>query len=486
MNNLMFYNARRITSFALMGTITLGAVTLTSCNKQETKENEFINEEALVNSLKNSLKTLVPEATDEVVEDTALILLLDVLAPKDANEKMDAKIISHFKSIINEDVMMENFNSFLTMYEDSILLDNKKADLSSALPESLEKDKLILSHIENITNTILNSTDSKVINAEFNKLYTLFVNPSPENKITVDGLEFGIRDLSYGVRAIAQSYPRLVISYEPVKEIIPEEKREKIDARTNNQDNKAYIKSDLKVLANQVVETSEIDVVGAFNSHYLAMENYIDCKVNLSRGEINNLVNVLNLNYLSSDKVSTADRNKILGRYDNEKINTAIESIVAIDKYNHKNQNEMLTYSEMLLGEYKKTPQGRIDAVALDFIQYNSEMLLNTTTKKSTFNEVFNNPYFQNIYKYLTKQDFTHKYPDGTTYNISWQEISDEANLYNNLIVLLRINELPNIKGKDSYLEKAKMNLGESVQAIQITITGECEKVNIIEFIKLK
>lgn len=487
MNKLTFYETRKFTSLALIGTMAIGAVTLTSCNKEEEVDVVDISkEETAVNNLKQNLKNIFPNLDDEIIEDTSLILLLDVLAPKDENEKMYADVIAHFKPIINEDRMMENFNDFLSVYENAVLIEGKEINLSNALPENLKNDKVILSHIEGITKTILNGTDSTVINSEFDKLYTLFVKQSPENKITVDGLEFGVRDLSYGARAIAQSYARIVISSEVGKKYIPEEKREQVDARTNNQDNKAYIKSDLRVLANQMIETSEIDVAGAFNNHYLAMETYVDCKVNLSKDDINNLVNILNLNYLNSDKVSTADRNKILGTYSDENLSKAVVDIISIDKYNNDNQNEMLTFSNFIIGENKKTTSGKIDSVALDFVQYNKTKLLNSINKNSSFSEVFNNPYFQNIYKYLTKQDFTHKYPDGTTYNISWEEIGDEANLANNTLILYTLKQLPNVKGMDTFLAKAKTNLGESIQTIQIEFTGECEKVNVDVIVKAK
>ena len=39
---------------------------------------------------------------------------------------------------------------------------------------------------------------------------------------------------------------------------------------------------------------------------------------------------------------------------------------------------------------------------------------------------------------------------------------------------------------KDNYLEKAQANLGESIQYIQNTIMGECQKVDITEYVKTK
>ena len=38
----------------------------------------------------------------------------------------------------------------------------------------------------------------------------------------------------------------------------------------------------------------------------------------------------------------------------------------------------------------------------------------------------------------------------------------------------------------DQYIEKSQTNLTESIQYIQNTVTGECEKVEASEFVKTK
>ena len=38
----------------------------------------------------------------------------------------------------------------------------------------------------------------------------------------------------------------------------------------------------------------------------------------------------------------------------------------------------------------------------------------------------------------------------------------------------------------NTYLDKSQSNLTESIQYLQNTITGECEKVDITEYVKTK
>ena len=112
--------------------------------------------------------------------------------------------------------------------------------------------------------------------------------------------------------------------------------------------------------------------------------------------------------------------------------------------------------------------------------------LLNTTTKESTKEEVYNNKYFQNIYKYFTKQNFTHKYDETTEVNVSYQGVSDGAKLIANEIVVYTLNQVPHVLEYSGYEEKITTKLEETIQYVQNTVTGECEKVEASEFVKTK
>ena len=483
MNNLKLYKLKNnLTAWALMGTLSLTAIGLSGCNKkQETAlvQQATSAEELAVNTLKQNIKTLFPEMSEEVIDDTSLILLLNILAKENENGKISADVISKFKSKIDSDNMMDNFNAFLSQLENGMIKENKIISMSNALSQELNNDKVILSHIEKIVEDIKNTTDKKVINAEIEKLTVLFVE---EDELEIDGFRFEIRDLTNGSRALTQAYARTALYF--ARNYVTEEQAQRIDNRTNNQNNKAYIKTDLEILGNQMDEVSEIDVVGAFNNHYLVVENYIDTKVDLSQGDEKDLINYLNLKYLASDKVSTKDKNTILNGYEEEKVSDVILSIDAINTYNINNQNDIITFSNLLVGDYKNTQMGQIDKVSLDFVQYNSIMLLNTVKENSTFSEIFNNPYFQNLKLYIMRNDFTHKY-NTEDITVQHEQISGGANFINNEVILYTLNKLPQ-KGLESFVELAESNLEGSIQYVQNIVTGECEKAELEEFVKTK
>ena len=113
-------------------------------------------------------------------------------------------------------------------------------------------------------------------------------------------------------------------------------------------------------------------------------------------------------------------------------------------------------------------------------------MLLNTTKAESTQKEIYNNLYFQNLYKYFTKQNFTHKYSEDNEVTVNYQDVSDGAKLIANEIVSYTLNQRSNILGFEGYEEKINTNLTETIQYVQNVVTGECEKVELNEFVKTK
>ena len=237
-------------------------------------------------------------------------------------------------------------------------------------------------------------------------------------------------------------------------------------------------------------EVSEIDVIKLFDEKYEEINKLLKGKVNLSNDTIKNLVNYINLKYISGDKVSTKDMKQIVGEYTDEKVNDVITAIDAINTYNLSNQNNIIPFSVFLVDEHLKTETGITDKIALDFIQFNSIMLNNTTDSKTNYNELKNNPYFKNVYKYFTKQNFTHIQKDENgkkiNNNIIWQEISDGTNFVNYQVILYTLNKLPKVDNLDNYIEKTETNIGESIQYIQNTIMDECKKVDATEYVLTK
>lgn len=480
-------SSRRFVAFSL-ATLML-ATSMSGCSKkQETNaspENSitygvdpYEAEKNIFNTTTNNIKKLFPEMDEETINNASLIILLNILAKEDENGKINADAISNFKSIIDSDKMMSDFNSLIDVLENKAITQNNLINISEVLPNELSEDALILSNIELITKGIMSANNKEEIVSGFNKIYTLFVD---EDEIEMNGIRFEVRDLNYANRAIAQSYARIAAYYS--RNYISEDQYSDIDRRTNDQNNKAYIKTDLEILSNQMEEKSEIDVVGLFNDKYISAENFLSDKINTSDNSIENLINYINLDYIASDKVSTKDKRTILVEYEDKKVSDSLLLIDAIHTYNMKKQNDIVLNSELLVD----VENNETDKIALDFVQFNSIKLLNTVSDDSTFNDIYNNPYFQNIYKYFTKQNFTHKYMENGSIvekTIIWQEISNGANFVNNEIIIYTLNKLPKVNGIDSFIEMSQENLSESIQYIQNRVTDECKKVDAKEFIK--
>ena len=471
--------SRRLAALSAAGLIFVTG--LTGCKKNEEKvENPNSAIITMVDNTENKIDTILLEASEEVVNNASIMLLLDVIAKEDENGKISADVISEFKSKLDVDDMISEFTSFLDMIGFNIKESGKVVKVSTVLPEELNDDKVILSNIETILENIIKYSkegNKTGVASEFDKIYTLFVE---EKELEVNGTTFEIRDLSFPSRAVATTYAETAAYY--ATNYVSKEKLEKLDNRTNDQNNKAYIKSKLEILDNQMEEKSEVDVISLFDTKYKEVTTVLNGKVNLSETIIKNLVNYMNLKYINGDKVSTKDMNTLVGEYDDEKVNEVITAIEAINTYNFNNQTNIIPFSIFLVDEHLKTESGQTDKIALDFVQYNSIMLNNTDDVK-TYKELSANPYFKNIFKYFTKQDFTHIQNDENK-DIVWQEVSDGVNFVNYQVILNSLNKLPKVDNKENYIEVTNENLGESIQYIQNTIMGECKKVDIKQYVK--
>ena len=472
----------RLALFSMIGMISVSG--LTGCKQKGNNESE--NNQATISTMQlvvdetnEKMDVLLPEVSEEIKDNATIMLLLDLFAKQDENGKISAESISEFKSKLDVDDMMSEFNSFLDIISSNAVMEGNLEKISTILPEELENDQIILSKIEAIVENIMkysNDNNKDKVVSEYNKIYKLF---AQEDEIEIDGVEFEVRDLTYTSRAVATTYAEVANYY--ARNYVSEEKYNKLDERTNDQNNKAYIKSTLEILNNQIDYKTETDVITLFNNKYKEVSELLAGKVNLSQDTIKNLVNYLNLKYLDSDKVATKDRNELVGEYDDEKINDVLIAIDAINTYNLNNQDSIIVYSSFLVDKYLTTETGKTDEVALNFVQYNTIQLDNTTTNNTTYKELTYNPYFENTYKYFTKQDFVHDEQD-----IEWQEISDGANFVNYQTILRSLNKVKGATNVDTYIDKTQTNLGESIQYIQNTITGECKKVDITEYVLTK
>lgn len=500
MVKIKFYKIKtRFTALALAGTIFATGIGLTGCGSKsnETKDvtsyeessEEVIEEESLESLVSNTskeLKNII--SNDEISNNAAIVLLLNVIAKKDENGKISADEISKLKSKLNVDNMMGDFNSFLDTLESKTTKENILYRVSELLPEALENDKKILLNIELILDNIIkysNEGNKEQLLLEFNKIYSLF---AEGKKITVNGLEFEIYDLSYSSRAVANRYAQIATYYS--RNYINNDQYSKMDKVVNDQNNKVEIKTILEILSNQMIEQSEVDVIYLFDNKYESVTNLLNGKVNLSQDTVKNLTNYLNIEYLDSDKVSTKDKNNILGEYDDSKVNDVLLAIDTISEYNLNHQDNIIPLSLFFVDEYLKTDTGKTDAIALNFIQFNTIMLVNTKDKITSYESLRNNPYFENIFKYFTKDNFTHLQKDENGVvienNVVWQEISLGTNFANDEIILYVLNKLPKLEVIDNYNEKSEMNLIETIKGIQKVSMGECKTTDFNQFVKRK
>ncbi len=490
--------SKRVAAFVMAG---LMSVTFVSCSKdiknnnstQETTDTTPATTEAqveqqinvdAVTQTQSKLKNMFPDLKSETVDNFALILLLNSLAPKDEQGKINPDTISKYIKNIDASNMMEDFNNVLDTLELMMIKEKRVISISQVLPLEYENDRVILAEIEKITSDIIklaNTGASKeAIISEFDKLYTLFVE---EKEIEENGIKLKIRALDYGNRAVAEAYARTALYF--ARDYLLDKQIKNMDARTNDQNSKYYIRTTLDILDNGMEEVSETDVVKLFNDQYDGTYRTVSQKFAVEKSSIVNLINYLNMDYLNSNKVSYKDKNEILGEYSEESISNALFTIDTINAYNNNNTKDIIPYSYMLVMNYRVSDKGKVDSVALDFVQYNSIMLLRTVEKEDGFNEIFKNPYFQNLYKYFTKQDFTHTYGDGEVHNIAWQEISNGANFVCYEIIR---DTLSKIECKDlGDLKKlVDENLVQAIQYIQNVIMGECEKVDVETYVNQK
>lgn len=494
------YINKKVLSLAMAGVTLVSTATFTSCGKKNNVEDEknsvsasFDLEEEMVDSTMNKIKELDVNINEDIVaKDSALLLLLSELAKEDENGKISSETMAHFKNVINEENMIDNYDVLLNKIENS-MLDDKFISIASVLPESLSIEKRILSHIENIAlNAINNKNDKRIVLDSFDKMYTLFV----EEKRVDD---FEVRDLPYSLRSAASAYAREVNYL--ARYYASEQKRSELDERTNDQNAKVYMINILGKVSNQMAEESlDKELVERFNLMYTAFNNQINSIIKSSSESNKELVNYINLEYLTSEEVSTKDRNTLVGEYDEVKVRNTFDLIDAITKYN-SNEFSKNNDKASIFGLEKLLINGKEqDAIALKFIQSNSYMLLDSINENVTYEDLMTNPYFDNLTKYITKledngtKNFVHTYKETNgeviTQVISYQNISDGVHFVCDEIVrytLDLVKSYKNIKNNEvfgTYYDQAIRNSINSIQYLQNTIYGECEKVDAKEYFK--
>ena len=274
MKNYKLYKntSKRITALIMAGLLSVSGLTMTGCTKKENDNKKDASQVQIENSFDSTKKGIValfPTMNPDVVENAALILMLDEIAKEDENEQIKANYMSLFKSKIDSDNMIDDFNSFLDTLEQAMIDEEKTIETWNLV---IEEDSEIISNLESITQNIINGNES-AIKTNFEIIYKLFVK---EEKVNVNGLDIEIRNLSYSGRAVADAYARTSAYY--ARNYITEKEYAKIDERTDAQNSKAYIKTKLEVLRNLINEKSETNVKDAFNNEYESTKTNLNGK----------------------------------------------------------------------------------------------------------------------------------------------------------------------------------------------------------------
>ena len=268
-----------------------------------------------------------------------------------------------------------------------------------------------------------------------------------------------------------------------------------MDKRTNDQHARDNMQDILLIISNQIIEESEIDVISLFEQYHEEFHNFILPLVSSSVDSQKNLINYINIGYLTSDKVATGDRNTLIGEYDEDAINSVLLLIDAITKYNRNeymkkgDSAELISLSQLLVDPKKN------DSLMLKYVQYNSFMLLSTLDKNATYSDLRINPYFDNLSKYLMRieddgtKDFVIEYTDENTgekvtETILYQDISSGVKFVcdeiarETLALLKGYENLSEDEIFRTFYNKSSENLVSSIQELQNIILGECIKVD--------
>ena len=95
----------RISALFLAGLLSASPLVLSACSKNNSSEGEqtavteqYDTAAKMVSETREGIKFLFPRMNKEIIDNTSLIILMDELAKEDSNGKINANVISNFKS----------------------------------------------------------------------------------------------------------------------------------------------------------------------------------------------------------------------------------------------------------------------------------------------------------------------------------------------------------------------------------------------------
>ena len=459
---------KRIAAVSLSLVSLVGVFTFSSCKKEVTEEVENYEEvENNIDKIRDNIKGKISNMSLVDAYNAAIILDMNEIVKRDSNDKYNADIMSKLTKNMEPDALIDSYCAVLDNIENEITINGNNVRFSEVLPETYSKEKEILSKLEDLVLDSLSQSKETSVKI-FEIVYDLFV---LDKIVEVRGTTFATRDLSPQFRALTNHYAK-AMAYN-ARNFIDDKKYEEVINSTNGDDWKSQIFTELSVLDNQMQEESKVDAVKIFNNKYTQVKNLLNQVMQVNDNEVKALVNYLNIDYLNMDEVSYSDKLSILGDYSDESVSLAIDLIDRIMEYNKNNLNSMVAFSKFLVDEYKAKDKGEISSLALDNILYSSLKLYDETREDVKFSDVYLNPNFKELEKYLTKQDTKYSVSN-KEHDIDFQSIGNGANFVNFVVILNEFNYSLNIKELDSYKELAQDGLKQEISFIRNYVYGEC------------
>lgn len=406
----------RLSALSLAGIITVMGFGGCKEKKQEDTNEVILTNDQLINNEIDKLTDLLNSKLDDKFylnsddQKSSIVLLnLDYIvsnATYDENGQLCETALDHiYPRGINTKKELNDLNTFLSKYREyTRLLTSKEEFINLSDYALLENDKLIIQELENMIKELIilkNKGSKEEINKLFDKISSFFVN---EGTLNINGKEYKKSDLSNGFRKGSEVFGTIASSM--THEYVEEEKRAKLDDKLNTSDSIYQLEVLLEVFANSkqnvintminnqdtyILSDSDYDMINSFNSKYDEVLNSIKGKINLTNDEISSLVQIANIDYLASDKVTSGAMKTIITNDFEVIINNARSAQEKIEVYNKNHQNDLYTYENLFVDDVENT----VNITAIKGNIYSAINLLNDVDSNSTYSDIYNNSYFQ-------------------------------------------------------------------------------------------
>lgn len=415
--------SKRLLASVMAGFMFVTGLGLSGCSKKDNNEtdqfetevvsvdpDEVINNtlDDLTNKLSGNIENKFFLNSDD--QKSSIVLLnLDYIisnATYDENGNLLTTALDKiYPNGLNTKKELNDLNTFLSKYREYTRLLKSTDDFICLSDYALiEKDKIIIAELENMTKeliTLINKGNKEDINNLFNKVSAFFVD---EGALIINGKEYKKEDLSNGFRKGSEVFGTIFSEMTP--DYVSETDRKNLDNKLKTTDSIYQIEVLLEVFANSkqnvintminnqntyILDDSDIEVINSFNSKYDQVYKDTKEKINLTTDEISSMVQIANIDYLASDNVSAGAMKSIITKDFDTVIKHATSGIKKVESYNKSHINDLYTYEDLFMND----EENLVNIVAIKGNIYATLNLLNEVNSNSTYSEIYNNQYFQ-------------------------------------------------------------------------------------------